>query len=165
MNRNIDLIRHDDGLFRFHYSLLGAFPIDLGALGKLALAKRVVAGRDVLVTRKEGYESLVGQRVEPSPNLDAWKKRLGEYEVVNLDSDYGFFNRIRLSEENGFLRLELASAGSQDWSWRIFLRPESDTESLLLKTLNDGGETLRVVMVNGEEHMQYTGYQFKKIVQ
>ena len=164
-NRNLDLIRDDDGLFRPHYSLIGIIPIDLGDLGKAGLSRRVVAGREVLVSRSGDYESLAGQRVELSSNIDVWKKRLGEYEIVNLGNDYGFINRLRLSEERGFLHIEYASEHSPDWSWRILLKPESDTEGVLLKLLNDGGHTLRVVMVNGEERMQYSGYQFKKVVQ
>ena len=165
-NRNFDLIRDDDGLFRLHYSLLGVFPINLGVLGQAGLSKRVVAGRDVLVARIGDKELLAGQRIEPSSSLGVWKKRLGKYEIVNLGNDFQFVKRIRLIEEHGFLRIELTYAAAEEEAQGIVsLLPVSDTEAVLLGTLNDGGATLRVVMVNGEEYAQFTGYQFKKIAQ
>jgi hypothetical protein len=39
----------------------------------------------------------------------------------------------------------------------------SDTQALLLGTLADSGETVRSVMLNGVEHLAYSGYLARKI--
>lgn len=161
--RGFNLVRGSDGLFRLDYTLLGMFHIDLGSLGEIGFALRTVAGRNLLVARAGNQELLVGQRIAPLPDFDSWRRYLGDYEITNLASDHKFFKRIRLIEESGFLLIELTPALEPGEKARIPLRPISDTEALLLGALNDGGETIRVLTTEGNERVQFSGYQLRKV--
>jgi hypothetical protein len=67
---------------------------------------------------------------------------------------------MKLIEEQGFLFVEITSAGSP--AGKVLLKPLSENEGILLGPLSDGGESVRVVKQDGEEHVLYSGYQFKK---
>lgn len=161
---DIDLVRRSDGLFGLNYALLGIFHIDLGTLGDIGVSRRNVAGHDLLVARAGSQEMLVGQRIEPPANLGAWRQRLGDYEITNLDADHKFVDRIRLTEERGFLLVELTMSESLGQPQRITLMPLSNSEGRLLGPLSDGGETIRSVMVDGEERLALSGYLLKRVV-
>ena len=156
-----DLAR--DGQFGLDYALLGIFHVDLGPLGDAGLSRRTVAGRDLLVARAGTQELLVGERVEPPRTLGAWQRRLGDYEITNLDHDRKFLERIRLTEERGFLLAELTAANPRGQTQRVLLKPLSDSEALVLGPLSDAGETLRVQSVNGEERLTTSGYQARRV--
>jgi CubicO group peptidase (beta-lactamase class C family) len=161
---DFDLVRGSDGLFRLDYSLLGIFHVDLGSIGKVGLSRRTVDGRDLLVARAGSQEMLVGQRIYPPSNPGAWQRYLGDYEITNLGDDHKFSDHIRLIEEHGFLLVELTLAESSGQKVRTPLMPVSDNEGLLLGPLNDGGDTVRVVMVDGSERVLFSGYILKKVV-
>ncbi|HZW24142.1 MAG TPA: serine hydrolase domain-containing protein [Gallionella sp.] len=160
----LDLVRRSDGLYALDYSLLGIFHIDLGNLGEIGLSLRTLNGRDLLVGHLGNEEILVGQRIQPLPNPDAWRKYLGDYEITNLDGDKKLLDRIRLTEEFGFLLVELTATETGE-TVRIPLMPLSDNQGLLLGPLSDGGETVRLVMVDGAERVLVSGYLLKKIDQ
>lgn len=164
VGHDIDLVRRSDGLFGLNYALLGIFHIDLGTLGDIGVSRRNVAGHDLLVARAGSQEMLVGQRIEPPANLGAWRQRLGDYEITNLDADHKFTQRIRLTEERGFLLVELTMTESLGQPQRIILMPLSNSEGRLLGPLSDGGEMIRSVMVDGEERLALSGYLLKRVV-
>lgn len=155
-----DLVRGSDGLFRLGYSILGIFHIDLGAMGEVGLSRRTVEGRDLLIARSGTQEMLVGQRIEPLANPGAWRRYLGDYEITNLGDDHRFVDRVRLIEERNFLLIEMTTSGE---TVRVPLLPVADNEALLLGALSDGGDTVRAVMVDGEERILASGYLLKKV--
>lgn len=161
---DIDLVRRSDGLFGLDYALLGIFHIDLGTLGDIGFSRRNVAGRELMVARAGSQEMLVGQRIEPPANLGAWRQRLGDYEITNLDADHKFVDRIRLTEARGFLLVEFTMTEALGQPQRITLMPLSNSEGRLLGPLSDGGETIRSVMVDGEERLALSGYLLKRVV-
>ena len=164
-NHSFDLVRGSDGLFRLEYSLFGIIPLDLGALGDIGFSRRTVAGRDLLVAHAGEQEMLAGQRIDPPSNLSAWRRYLGDYEIINLESDHKTVERIRLLEERGLLLIELTPTESPGEKARIPLMPVSENEGRLLGPLNDGGETVRIVAVEGEERVLFSGYLLKKVAQ
>jgi len=162
--RDFDLIRGTDGLLRLDYSLFGIFHINLGSLGDIGLSRRTVNGRDLLVARVGSQEMLVGQRIPSYPNPGAWQRYLGEYELTNSNDDYQFTNHMRLMEERGILLVETTPTGAKGEKIHTPLLPISDSEGLLLGSLGDGGDTVRIVKINGEERLMSSGYLLKKIV-
>ena len=156
--RNFKLRQRSDGLFGLDYALLGLIPVDLGPLGEIGFSRRTVSGRDLLVARVGAQEVIIGQRLEAPVSLGAWTQRLGEYEITNLDGDPKVVERIRLTEERGFLMVELTSMEETGKPQRTVLMPVSDSEALLLRPLASGGETVRSVLVDGEERLAYSGY-------
>ena len=161
---SFELVQRSDGLLGLDYALLGIFHIDLGPLADIGFSRRTVAGRDLHNARSGTQEIMVGQRIAPLANPSAWQRYLGDYEITNLEGDHKFMDRIRLTEERGFLLVEMTPTDARGETARIPLMPVSENEALLLGALNDGGDTVRVVRVNGEERVLVSGYQLKKIV-
>lgn len=163
-NHDFDLVQGRDGQFRLDYALLGILHISLGNLGEVGLTRRTVSGRDLLVARAGSQEMLVGQRIQPLSNPGAWQRYLGDYEITNLQDDHKMIERISLVEDHGFLLVELTPAEKPKVKSRVPLQPVSENEALLLGPLSDGGNTVRVVMVDGEERILVSGYLLKKVV-
>ena len=80
---------------------------------------------------------------------------------MNLNADHQFAKRIRLIEKQGYLFLEMTDSDNNITP--IPLQPVSDSVALLLGPLNDGGETIRTVMMDGNERVLFSGYQLRKI--
>ena len=91
-------------------------------------------------------------------HLDVYKRQ-----ISNLGDDPRMAKRIRLVEQRGFLVLEITQTDEPDQTVRAVLKPVSDTQALLLGPLADSGETVRSVIINGVEHLAYSGYVARKI--
>jgi CubicO group peptidase (beta-lactamase class C family) len=161
--RTFNLVQRTDGLFAIDYAVLGVLHLDLGTLADISLSLRRVDGHDVLVASVGAQEMLVGERVEPPADLGKWRGRLGEYRITNLGRDRQLIDRIRLTEQRGFLVAELTMTDSPGQTGRLLLMPLSDTEAILLGALNNAGETVRVQMIDGEERLVASGYQARRI--
>ncbi len=163
-DHRFDLVPGANGLFRLDYTFLGIFHIDLDTLGEIGISQRRVEGRKLLVARIGDQEMLVGERIEPRPAPESWRQYLGEYEIANQGADYKFVNHIKLVEDDGYYVIEMALADVSAGKMRVILKPLSANEGVLLGSLSDGGETVRLVQQDGEERMLFSGYQFKKMV-
>jgi CubicO group peptidase (beta-lactamase class C family) len=161
--RDFNLVRGSDGLFRLDYRLLGIFHVKLGTLSEIGFSRRTVAGRDVVVARMGHQEMLAGQRIVPPRLTQAWRRRLGDYEITNRDDDVKLVDHIRLIERDGFLLFEVTLAQSPGIKVRPPLMPVSDNEGTVLGLLSDSGESVRVVTVEGEERLLFSGYLLRKV--
>jgi hypothetical protein len=159
----LNLIQRSDGLLAVDYAVLGILHVDLGTLADVGLSLRRVSGRDVLVATVGAQQMLVGERVRPPVDLGKWRGRLGDYLITNLGRDRKFIDRIRLIEERGFLVAELTMTDTPGQAGRLLLMPQSDTEAILLGALNNAGETVRVQIIDGEEHLVASGYQARRV--
>ena len=163
IGRSFNLRQRQDGLLGLNYALLGLFNINLGPLGEVGLGLRKVAGQDILFARVGTQELRVGARIQAPANLEAWRKRLGEYEITNFGeyelSHIGDKPRtIRLVEERGFLSIEISFGQALGQPTRMLLMPISDTEARVPETLAGSGEALRVETQNGVETFVFSGY-------
>lgn len=158
-----DLVQRRDGMFALDYALLGLVHLDLGPLSDVGLAVRQVSGHQVLVARIGAQEMLVGDRVTPPADLGAWRRRLGDYAITNLGDDRRFIERLRLVEDRGYLVVELTATDSPKRTDRLLLKPLSDDEAIVLGPLSDGGESIRVRMVEGEEHLVASGLRARRV--
>jgi CubicO group peptidase (beta-lactamase class C family) len=167
IERSFNLRQRQDGLLGLNYALLGLFNINLGPLGEVALSLRKIAGHDVLVGRVGSQEMRIGERIQAPAHLNAWRKRLGEYEITNFD-DYELSligdkpRTIRLTEERGFLNIEINFGEALGPTTRMLLMPTSDTEARVPETLAGGGEALGVVTNNGVETFVFSGFEGRK---
>jgi CubicO group peptidase (beta-lactamase class C family) len=163
IGRSFNLRQRQDGLLGLNYTLLGLFNINLGPLGEVGLGLRKVAGHDLLFARVGSQEMRMGERIQAPANLDAWRKRLGEYEITNF-GDYELSligdkpRTIRLVEERGFLSIEISFGQALGQPTRMLLMPTSDTDARVPETLAGGGEALRVETHNGVETFVFSGY-------
>ena len=164
LGREFDLRPRTDGLLGLDYTLLGFIHPDLGPLSEFGFSFRSeAAGNGLLFARVGAQEMRVGQRITPPPDLAAWRKRLGDYAITNLGSDPKVAERISLVEEHGYLIVALKTSDAPGETLRMVLQPVSDTEAQLLGTLAQGGQTVRVVTVDGVEQLAYSGYWVKKL--
>ena len=167
IGRSFNLRQRQDGLLGLNYAVLGLFNINLGALGEVGLGLRKVAGHNVLFARVGTQEMRVGERIQAPANLEAWHKRLGDYEITNFGehelSQLGDkAHTIRLVEMRGFLVAEVGFGDIFGEPTRMLLMPTSDTEARVPETLAGGGEALRVVTQNGVEQFVFSGYVGRK---
>jgi CubicO group peptidase (beta-lactamase class C family) len=167
IGRSFNLRQRQDGLLGLNYALLGLINVNLGPLGEVGLGLRKVAGRDILFARVGNQEMRMGERIKAPVSLDAWRKRLGEYEITNF-GDYELSvigdkpRTIRLTEERGFLNIEISFGEALGQPTRMLLMPSSDTEARVPETLAGGGEALRVEMQNGVETFVFSGFAGRK---
>lgn len=164
LGQTFDLVPRSDGLLGVEYALLGMLPVDLGSLNGIGFARRTIASREVLIAAIGRQEMLVGERIEPAADVTRWRQRLGTYEIVHADEDRTFVDRMALTEDHGFLLVDLAINGRASAATRVPLRPVSDNEAILLGQLADGGETLRCAGSGETEQCSFAGYALKKIV-
>ena len=167
IGRSFNLRQREDGLLGLNYALLGLFNINLGPLGEVGLGLRKVASHDVLFARVGTQELRVGERIQAPANLEAWRKRLGEYEITNFGeyelSHIGDKPRtVRLTEERGFLSIEISFGQALGQPSRMLLMPTSDIEARVPQTLAGGGEALRVETQNGVQTFVFSGYVGRK---
>ena len=157
------LVPRSDGQFALDYTLLGILHIGLGRLEDVGLSLRQVGAHKVLVARIGSQEMLVGDKVSPPGSLGAWQGRLGEYEITNLGKDRRLIERIRLTQDRGYLVAELTTTDAPGQPLRTALMPLSDTEALALGVLRDAGETVRVKTVDGEDRLMLSGYEARRV--
>ncbi len=163
MGNTFDLRQRTDGLLGIDYALFGLIHVDLGPISEMGLVRRSEAGRDLLFARVGAQEMMIGQRIKPPLDLAAWRKRLGDYAITNLGSDPKVAERISLVEQHGYLMLALNTTDAPGKTLHVVVMPVSDTQAQLLGTLAHGGETVRVVTVDGTEQLSYSGYLARKL--
>jgi CubicO group peptidase (beta-lactamase class C family) len=161
--RDFGLLRGSDGLFRLDYKVLGMFHINLGPLGEIGLSRQKIADRELLVAHAGSQKMLAGQRIYPPKNITEWQQYLGSYEISNLGNDFKNIDHINLVEDHGFLLAEFIPTLNPKEKSRIPLQLVSATEAFMLGNLADGGSTLRVIKIDGENQLQVFGYTLKKI--
>lgn len=164
LGRQFNLVPRSDGLLGIEYKLLGMLTIDLGPVDVLGIARRNVAGREVLVASVDAQEMLLGERIVPPKDAAPWLKRLGRYEIANAGDDHTFVDKLALTEERGFVIVELTVTDQMGPPQRLVLQPLSDHSAMLLGPLVDGGGTLRCVTAeSGTEQCSFAGYALKRV--
>jgi CubicO group peptidase (beta-lactamase class C family) len=163
LGRTFNLVPRSDGLLAIEYKLLGLLHIDLGPVDVIGLTRRHVAGRDVLVASVGAQEMLLGERIAPPKDVTPWRKRLGRYEIDNAGDDHTFVDKIALTEERGFIIVELTVDDQMGSPQRLVLQPLSEHSAMLLGPLADGGGTLRCATAEGgTEQCSFAGYTLKR---
>lgn len=162
--RKFSLVPRSDDRLGLEYKLIGLLPIDLGALGSIGISLRRVDGRDVLVASVGTQDMLVGERIAPPKDSAPWRKRLGRYEIANAGDDHTYVDKVVLTEERGFVIVELTITDQPGSPQRLVLQPLSDHAAILLGPLADGGGTLRCAAgSDGTEQCSIAGYVLKRV--
>lgn len=164
LGRTFNLVPRSDGLLGIEYKLLGLLQIDLGPVDVIGFTRRNVAGRDVLVASVGAQEMLLGERIAPPKDIAPWRKRFGRYEIANAGDDHTFVDKVALTEERGFVIVELTVTDQMGPPQRLVLQPLSDHSAILLGPLADGGGTLRCANgIDGLEQCSIAGYALKRV--
>jgi CubicO group peptidase (beta-lactamase class C family) len=163
LGNKVDLVPRTDGMLALRYKLFGLFPISLGALDDVGVSRAAAAGREVLLARSHSLDMVFGEKIMPPSVPEIWLGRVGAYEIANAGNDILFFDSVRVVHEDGFLQIEYSSPLLADDAVSFPISPISDTEAIILGLGSGMGETIRVVSINGQECLQYSGYQLRKI--
>lgn len=163
--RSFAIFPRADGLLGLSYRFLGLIPISLGDLDYLGIAQASVFERNVLIASMAGKNMLFGEKVEPVPVPENWLQLLGEYEIANRGDDVLIVENIRLVYEDGILRVDYSLPLFFPGTLGVALAPVSDTEAVIRGLGRTMGETIRVVKVDGEERLFFSGYELRKKAQ
>jgi hypothetical protein len=98
----------------------------------------------------------------PAPVPDIWQRRVGAYTIVNRGQDTVAFDDVHLRYQEGFLVVDYTVPLFAEGTMSLVLEPLSDTEAVTRGLGRGLGETLRVVMVEGQESLQYSGYLLQR---
>lgn len=162
MGTSMRLVPRPDGLLGLQYRVLGIFPVSLGELGQIGVSRATVAGREIVKATMNGQELLVGERIQPVPISEAWQKRAGEYDIVNVGDDAVLVERVRLRQDNGLLLVEYSMPLFAAGRMSLAIMPISDSEAVISGLGRGMGETIRSVTFKGEEMLRYSGYLLKR---
>jgi len=162
MGRTLRLIPRVDGSLGLQYRLLGLFPIRIEELDDVGVSRTEVAGREILAARMHGREFAFGERIRPVPIPAEWLARTGEYEIANAGDDAVLPEQVRLRADGGFLLVDFSIPLLFPGTASFAIAPISDTEAVIRGFGRGMGETIRMVTVNGEEMLSYSGYLLRK---
>ncbi|MFH0903136.1 MAG: serine hydrolase domain-containing protein [Pseudomonadota bacterium] len=153
--RELRLVPRADGKLGFEYKWLGIYRVNLGPLSDLAISRRTLAGREIIVATMGDRDLLIGERLSRVPELGKWRERLGEYELVGgCDVESGMA-KANFSAANGELVAEIPGG-------RLEFMPMSDDEAVEVGPLAGVGEVLRRIEASGEERLRFRGYVYRK---
>lgn len=157
------LVPHEDGLFSIKYKLFGLIPVHVGAFDDIRLSMANIDGRQIVVGRI-GSESVVfGEKLKPAAIPDTFLQRIGHYEIIDK-IDGPAPNHIVLKEDDGLLVGEVRFPEKPDLLLRIGFQPVSDHEAITAGLGSGRGDTLRLIHVDNEERLGFSGYQLRKII-
>ena len=162
--KSLNLERQPDGLFAPEYRLLGLVPIPISVLKEARMTTTNIGGHHLAVAYYRNQARRLGERIESQRLSEIWRKRLGEYRIVERDSllDMVKFGKVSLMHSDGLLYFHYNVPGWLDLVADIPVRPVSDTELVIEGTGWLLGETIHVVQRNGKEHLRYSGYELRR---
>lgn len=146
------------------YRLLGLIPLSIDAFDKLRLSQALVSGRDVVLAENDGQTMLGGERITPRPVPQKWLDRLGEYAFVNTKPGEDGINidKVALVQRDGLLMIDISVPDMPGESGLLPLEAVSDSEAILSGVGRGKGETVRVIEIDGAEHVAYSGFLLRK---
>ncbi len=162
LHRTLRLVPLVNGTLGIKYRLFGLFRISLGELDYIGLSRDNVDGHELLVARTGNKEFIIGEKIEPVPVPETWRKRTGRYMIDNLGDDFLLLENLDIQLDNGLL--------IADYSMPVIFKdipgfgidPVSDAEAVICGLGSGKGETIRAVSVKGRDELYYSGYLLRK---
>jgi CubicO group peptidase (beta-lactamase class C family) len=157
------LLPRANASFAVRYRLFGWLPINIAGLRDVALSTHDIAGRTVITIHNAGKRFLAGVRIVPRPVPQSWLKLAGRYVIANKGEDGTLVENMELAYENGVLVLKYTLPEAPGFKPSIALEPISDDEAISAGLGRFMGETFKVVSVDGEQRLLYSGYQLRRV--
>ena len=154
----LDVAPLPDGWFQTQPSIGSRFPPGYEKLSRLQFTSREVDGKEVLVMRGKDKEYLLGAKVPDRPIPRAWLRRIGSYEVVNEDPHFPVED-VRLESSEGLLHLRYRMPKLSHREIAVPITAVSDHEAITVGLGRTRGETVRIIEVDGDERLLYSGYE------
>jgi CubicO group peptidase (beta-lactamase class C family) len=153
----LPVVAFADGWFAVDPQAAHRLPTELAGLGRARLAVRRINDLELLVARDGGRETVLGGQAVTGELPPAWRRRLGEYRV--LDPDPGFpIEGPSLAEQHGVLCMSYRMPRLTASTIRVPLRPIADDEAVIQGLGRHRGETVRFVRTDAGERLRFSGY-------
>lgn len=162
LGKTLALLPRADATFVLQYRMFGWLPINLAGLREVAVSVDAIGERQVVTLHYKGQRLLAGVKITPHPVSPAWLARTGRYVIVNKGDDATLFENTQLAYENGLLVLKYTLPEAPGFTPSIALDPVSDTEAISQGLGRFMGETFRVIRVQGQERIVYSGYELRR---
>lgn len=164
--RRMELVPCSNGELRLRHRLLGLWSVPLGELGRVRLALHSVAGRQLLVARIGAQSLRVGERLPPAtPLAPALQALAGTYVPELAPGEYGTVDRVVVSHDAGRLLVQVQPRGERLAPVRQVLQPLNGQEALVLETLADVGEVVRVEHGGAYPVIRAAGYRWHRVAE
>ena len=164
VEETFDLIPYPHGWFGIGQGKLTSLPTSLRPLAQMRFQSRRIDGKEVVVARRGDKHMVLGEKIPAEPVPEVWLRRVGEYELVNPDRHFPLEEpRLKLREGQLCMSYKLPRLSVK--TIQVPLRPISEDEAIILGLGRTRGETLRVITVDGEEHLRYSGFIGRKLAE
>lgn len=161
--QTLQLIPQANGELRLRYKLLGLLPISLGELDRLALSQRAIGDRTVLIGRIGTQEMRLGERLPAAVAHPALAGYVGTYVPELAPGEYSTVDRVQVSLAHGRLLAQVTMRDEPEAPVKLVLQPRSDREAVVLGTLADVGEVVRLDSTHGEPTFHAAGYRWHRV--
>ncbi len=162
VEETFDLIPYPNGWFGVSQDSVDSLPPSYKVLGKLRFKTQLIDGVEVIVAQQGEERGILGEKIPPTPIPEVWLKRVGNYRLTNPDRAFPL-TEPKVMLHQGQLCMSYKMPLLSNSTIRVPLRPISDTEAVILGLGRARGETLRAVIVDGEERLRYSGFEGKKL--
>lgn len=163
MGHSFRLTSRDNGTFGIRYKLFGLIPVSVSAFDNISLTMERIAGRDVLVGKIGNTSTLFGEKLHKPKIESALPDFVGRYEIVDLWQGGPAPENLVLRQEDGMFIAECTFAQMPGFILRIAVDPVSANEAVIAGIGPGRGETVRLVRVNDEKRMVFSGLELRKI--
>jgi len=159
----IDLVARQDGSYGIRYKLFGLFPIEPAELAQFSLSLKTISGHDLGLAHTNDQTFVFGEKIKPVPVSTTWHNRIGQYEIINLTPGEALIpEQCALKKLDGFLMLEYSIPTIDIKQLSLPIAPISEHEAIILGLGRGMQETVRIVNLNGEDLIAYSGYFLRK---
>lgn len=165
LGKTIELRPDPEGLLMPQYQLLGVIPIPISTLRETRLTTLRAGNHHLAVAYYRNAAYRFGERIAPVTLTAAWRRRLGEYRVIETDPlfDLVKMGNVHLIYTDGQLLFRYRVPGWLGLLANVPVRPVSDSELVVEGTGWMMGDSVRVVTRDGGEALRYSGYEYRRI--
>lgn len=151
-NTKLNLVPLPDGWF-------GISPDNQKLASKIT--QQTINGNEVIVLEHQGKRQQIGSRYKQNNNLFNWENHYGNYEIVNPDNEFPVTD-IRVFDQDNMTYMCYRMPKLSDKLIVLPITPVSEQEAITEGLGRSKGETVYSLMIDGEEHLIYSGYIAKK---
>jgi len=153
------------GWYTLEYDLFGIIPIDVSWIADLKVRPARINKHQVLIAHFKNKQFLIGDHVSFNPIHSAWKKRIGDYRIINHDAllKNMEISQGKLIQQEGklFFIYEVP-----DWfgmELQVPLNTLSDDMAIIPGLGTALNETIQIKRFGIKEYIGYSGYLLERI--
>jgi len=158
---SLRLVANADNTYSIKAYWFGFIPFTPKSLKQLNLSFDTADGRDVIMTKQDGYKLVIGEKITALPLPNDWNALNGTYTIVNPKELPQFISeQVVMQTKNGFLTLDIKAMNKKV---QLVILPISATEGIVAGLGIGAGNTVTIKTGNGQQYILYSGLEFKKI--